>query len=162
MQILMAVLSPVSAIVGVMIGGFITSRIQAQTHARAVADKRLTDRRDACAEFLGAVRTFRRYIMYSDLQFQIVSATAEAKGAVLAEGRAEHDARVDATLSRVMIVAGSDTIVQAAFELAKDLNDFIRLRAEHGRGRIPNSDVARLRAAEQDFAKKVVSELGLT
>ncbi|MFE5285114.1 hypothetical protein ACFRAQ_09110 [Nocardia sp. NPDC056611] len=89
----------------------------------------------------------------------MISETDEAKGTVIAEGRAEYDARLDDAISRVMIVADSDRIVQAALKLAKDLNDLILIRAQRGPGRIPNEDVHRLRAAEQDFANVVRLEL---
>jgi hypothetical protein len=160
-QVFLAVLSPTAAIIGVLIGGLITSRVQTRTHALSIADKRLTERRDACIEFLAAVRTFRRYVMYSELQFEVVGPTADAKGSVSAEGRAEHDARIDEALSRVMVVAGSDVIVTAAMNLARDTNDFVTLRARHGRGKIPNTEVERLRSAEQNFATTVIQYLKL-
>ncbi len=100
MQTFLTTLSPVAAIDGVVIGGLITLRVQTRPHTLSIADKRLTERRDACIEFLAAIRTFRRYVMYSELQFQVVAPTPDALGSVAAEGRAEHDARIDGALSR--------------------------------------------------------------
>ncbi|TCJ96411.1 hypothetical protein [Nocardia alba] len=161
MHVLLAVLGPTAAIVGVLVGGLITSRAHTRAHALSIADKRLTERRDACIDFLAAVRTFRRYVMYSEPQVRGVGPTADEKGSVGVEGRAEHDARIDAALSRVMVVAGSEVIVTAAMKLARDTSDFVTARADQGREKIPDAEVERLRSAEQNFATTVIKYLEL-
>ncbi|TCJ90000.1 hypothetical protein DFR71_6293 [Nocardia alba] len=60
-----------------------------------------------------------------------------------------------------MVVAGSNVVVEAATKLAADTFDFVKLRAQHSRGLIPNADVQRLRQAERDFASLVIAELKL-
>jgi len=119
----------------------------------------ISERRDALVSFLTAVRQFRRFLMYSDLTFEIVPATPESKGTVLVEGRNAFDAAVDEAYTRLMIVAGSEEIIEEAGQLTTRLNDFIRIRAERGKGNVPNLVIREFREAERRFARGARVEL---
>lgn len=161
MQALGAILSPIFALAGVVLGGLITSRIQRKNQETAQRLAVAQERQNACIDFLAAIRQYRRFLMYSDTKIEDVEPTSESKGTIIVEGAAEYVVRVDGALARIQILARSGKIASAAEELSSLLTKFRRLRARHGKGMIPNEEVKKLQDAERDFAALVREELGL-
>ena len=158
-EVLPTILGPVSAIVGVLVGGLISFRTQAHSRQLQSKETLFKERQDACVALLAAGRTFRRYVMYTDVAFEIIPETETSKGAIISGQRAEHDAWIDEALARVMIVVRSDEIVQSARKLTAAVNDLVRERATLGKGAIPNTTVRRLQEMEKKIAETVMREL---
>jgi len=158
-QVLGTVIGAAAASLGAIIGGYITFRAQIQIQKRGHEVEILRDKQQACIEFLTATRAFRRFVMYTTGEFQVVEATESSKGVVILEGRGEYDQRLDEALSRLMIVVHSEPVIKAAIGRASDLNEFIRERATLGRGRVPSSLVHEMRRKERNFASLAIAEI---
>lgn len=159
MQTWTTALGAVAAIVGAVIGGSITAWAQRRIQSRSFDVEVTRDKQAACIEFLTAVRTFRRFAMYTTGTFEVVDANETSKGAVVVEGRTEYDQRLDEALSRLMIVVHSEPLIKAAIGRASDLNEFLRERATLGRGRVSSSRIHELRNKERNFASLAISEI---
>ncbi|MGY1855390.1 hypothetical protein [Modestobacter sp. SYSU DS0290] len=110
-------------------------------------------------QLLAAVRKFRRFAMYADVDFVVVDPTEQSGGTVATTERRQYDASIDEALSKLMIVARSEPIVDAARELVAELNKFMRERATYGLGNVPTETVRRLQTMELDFAAIVMREI---
>ena len=148
-----------TGLVGVVLGGLMTSLTQRRTHDVTIRLELLRSRESACVDLLSAVRRYRRFLMYSDPAIEEIAATSDSKGTVIVAGRIEYDALVDEAYARILIVARSDKIVAAAKELTTHLNEFVRIRARYGKGMIPNEVIRNSREAEESFASLVRTEL---
>lgn len=60
---------------------------------------------------------------------------------------------------RLLVVTESSDILRAADSLTDRLNDFVRERAEYGRGNIPDESVGGFLDAERDFAERAKAGL---
>lgn len=149
MNSLTVYISPIAALIGVLIGGIITTRTQTRIHRQTVALQTLSEKQDALVEFLAAIRDFRRYAMYAPVDFDEVRRTETSKGAVTFEGRAEYDSRMDAAAARLMIVVHSSALNALASEMRSALNSYLRTRAQLGRGNVPNEVIKQLQLNEQ-------------
>lgn len=155
-----AYISPAAALLGVLLGGLLTTRTQATIHRQTIAAQTLKQKQDAAVEFLAAIRAFRRFAMYSPADFDEVAKTETSKGVVTFEGRAEYDVRMDTAAARLMIVIHSDKMNALASEMRSTLNSFLRSRAQLGKGNVPNEVIRNLQHNEQRFAQLAVLELG--
>ncbi|MEU4711160.1 hypothetical protein AB0G00_32525 [Nocardia salmonicida] len=157
--ILSALASPIAALVGILMGGNIANRNQAVAYRLESTQNYFNARQEACIDLLSAVRRFRRFAMYTDTPLDAFPASESARIVVTFRDRAEHDARIDEALARVLIVARNTEIVRAAWDLIRQVNEFVKLRAEHGKGNIPTAMVRRMRNAENEFGAVVAREL---
>lgn len=149
----------VSGLIGVCLGGLITLKTQRQSHILSLESEERRSRETACVALLAAVRKYRRFLMYSEPTIKEIEASPTSKGTVLVDGRGAYDAEVDEAYCRVLIVARSAAIVDSARLLTSELNDFIRIRAREGVGRVPNEVVRTLREHEESFAELVRKEI---
>ena len=159
MEFILTLVGSVSALVGVALGGILTARAQRRSQESQMSFALRGERRDALVQFLASIRQFRRFLMYSDVEFEIVEPTKFSKGTVLVEGRAKYDAALDEAYTRLLIVVGTSSLIEEASRLTVRINEFIRLRAEHGIGNVPNEIIRDFRAAELEFAETARAEL---
>ncbi len=158
-QTLATIFGALAAIVGAIVGGATTVWAQARIQRRTFEIEVTRDKQAACIEFLTAIRSFRRFVMYTTQAFEVVAPDDKSKGAVVIEGRSAYDQRLDEALSRLMIVVPSEPVIRAAFGRSHDLNEFLRERATAGRGRVPNERIHELLRREREFASLAVSEI---
>jgi hypothetical protein len=158
-DLLPTVLGSASALLGVLLGGILTARAQRRNQDVQNAFALRAERRDALAAFLASVRIYRRYLMYSDLRFEVIPPSEQSKGTVLAEGRDKLDAALDEAFCRLLVVVASAQVIDEANRLTTRLNDFVAIRAQYGRGNIPTEIIRDFRAAEQRFAELARTEV---
>ncbi|WP_157987377.1 hypothetical protein [Jiangella endophytica] len=159
MDLLVAVSGSVFALVGVLLGGLIAARSQRRSQEAQNAFLLRSERRDALVGLLASVRGYRRFLMYADVRFETVPPSDVSKGTVLVEGRQPYDAAMDEAVSRLLIVTGSATVIEEADRLRRRINEFMVIRAEYGRGAIPNEVIREFRDAEHRFAELARAEL---
>jgi hypothetical protein len=158
-QLLEATLTALAAIIGVVVGGVISSRSQRSgidASARIAARR---DKQEACVQYLAAVRRYRRYVMYTDVSMAIVDATTESKGTVIFAGGSDLQAALSDAYARLLILVDSERVHEAARTMASLNNRFVRLRAQVGKGMVPNEILNACRSAETTFADISRSEL---
>jgi hypothetical protein len=158
MQISLTIIGPVFAILGVLVGGAITSRTQRRNQEIVYLTAVERERQDACVQFLTAVRQYRRFLMYSAPTIEEVPPSEASKGTVIVSGGTEYYANLDEAFSRLLIIVRSDVIIAEANVMNTLLNNFVRLCARHGKGMVPNEHVREFRAAERSFASLVRAE----
>lgn len=159
MQMLVTIVGPFFAIVGVLVGGAITFRSQRRNQEIAYLTSMERERQDACVRFLTAVRQYRRFLMYSDPEIEEIPPSDASQGTVIVAGRTEYDASFDEAFSRLLIAARSEIIIEEAEAMGRLLGNFIKARARHGKGMVPNELVKEARIAERSFAALVRTEL---
>lgn len=159
MQLLTAVIAAAAAITGVLAGGAISLRNQRLQHNSTVRTTLYLEKQAACTDYLAASRKFRRYAMYSDIRAEEVHPTEQSKGTIIIEGGAEYQAAIDEAYARIMIVADSDAITEAALSLSRELGVLLRERVRKGKGMISNETVRASREEEMKFATLVRGEL---
>ena len=97
--------------------------------------------------------------MYSDPAIEEIPPSNTSEGTVIISGASEHISKYDEALSRLLIVARSNTIIEEAAAMNVLINNFAKLRARHGKGMVPNEYIKELIDAERSFASLVRSEL---
>lgn len=127
-ELTLAILGPVFALQGVLLGGLLSARAQQRNQEQALSVSIREEWQNALVAFLAAVRKYRRFLMSSDVTMEVVPATPRSKGTVLVAGRLLYDAEVDEAYARLMIVGRSEEIVEEASELTRRLNDFVLRR----------------------------------
>jgi hypothetical protein len=126
--VLATYIGSISALIGVLLGGALTTSTQRRIHKQGVALQTLHAKQEAAVEFLSTIRAFRRFAMYSTAPFDEVEPTESSKGVVSFEGRYDYDIRLDAAYARLMIVVHSDDLNRTAHEMRSALNKFFRER----------------------------------
>ena len=160
MDLLPTLFGSASALLGVLLGGAISSRAQRRSQESQMMFALRGERRDAFASYLASIRQYRRFLMYADLNFEVVPATEKSKGAVLVEGRVKYDAAVDEAYTRLLIVSSSSELIEEARELKSRLDRFVRTRVERGQGNIPDEVISDFKNAELRFADCARAVLG--
>ncbi|WP_436392141.1 hypothetical protein [Amycolatopsis sp. MEPSY49] len=153
MNALSAVLSPLSAVIGVIIGGYITFRSQSRQKNVEFEIAVYHRKQDACIALLQAVRRYRRYAMYNDVPVREVPGNETTKGSWAIEGSEPYIQAYDEAISQLAIVMTSQEVVEAARDAHWKLLKLLRSRARDGFGQIPTEIVHACRAAETEFAE---------
>lgn len=150
---LSALLSPLSAVIGVIIGGYITFRSQARQKNVEFEIAVFHRKQDACIALLQAVRRYRRYAMYNDVPVREVPGNETTKGTWAIEGSEPYIQAYDEAISQLSIVMTSAEVVEVARDAHWKLLKLLRSRARDGFGQIPTEVVHACRAAETKFAE---------
>jgi len=147
------------ALVGALIGGGATYLAQTQGLRHINRREEFKEQRDAAAQFLAAIRDFRRYVMVSYMQLQVISRTSTSRGAVIVPGRQSYDQRLNNAVARLPVATDDPGLLSATEELRVGLNEFVEKRAQYGLGQIPDDIVKELVDSEKAFAALVRDHL---
>src|SRR5215475_5058378 len=108
-------LSPLVALIGVVLGGFLSSQVQTRAWKQEETRRWRDSRMATYGDFVGAVREFRAYVLRPDSRVQVVGLPDGVRIGPLfeGEGTVRYQA-VEATLVRVKMVARDHATVDAA------------------------------------------------
>jgi hypothetical protein len=151
--ILSTVLSPISAVVGVVIGGYITFRSQTRQKNVEFEVAVFQRKQEACIAILTSIRRYRRYVMYNDVPVREVAGNEVTKGSWAIEGSEPYVQAYDEAISQLSIVMASQEVIKSAREAHSKLLRLLRSRAREGFGQIPTEIVHACRDAEKQFAE---------
>jgi hypothetical protein len=158
-QLASALIAATGAILGVIVGGVISLRTQRTSLEMTTRAASHREKLSVCVAYLASIRNYRRYVMYTDVQTKEIEATEGSKGTILIEGSASYEAAANEALVRVLILADSDVISDAALALSRHLGLLLRHRVREGVGQIPDQIVLECRSQEEEFARLVRTEL---
>jgi hypothetical protein len=156
MQLVTAIVTALSTVTGVAVGGMIALRKQRASHHAALRAATLRDRQEACVDFLAVTRRYRRLIIHAKLGGEPVDPSERS---LAVEGPAKSRASMDEAFARLMIVADSDKITNAAQQLATRVAELVRSRVREGMGNIPDDVISACRVEELNFTLLVRDEL---
>jgi hypothetical protein len=155
-------LSPLVALLGVLLGGLLSSRSQTRAWNQEDTRRWRESRMATFGDFVAAVREFRTYALRPDARIRLI---ALPDGKRLAPGF-EGDGttryqEIEATLARVKMVAQDQATIDAALLHLRLARRFAVARAVYGLGKIPEDLDTRLFTTELGFLNTARTELGL-
>jgi hypothetical protein len=119
MQLLTAIVTAMSAIVGVAADALISARSHQRSQEVASQVALHRDKQAACVELPAACRVFRRHVMFSDMRGEAIPPDDDSKGAIAIDDIVEYRPQWTLHSPKVMIVAGSDWITAAGSRALK-------------------------------------------
>ncbi len=154
------VIGSASALGGVVLGSWLSGRIQRQTLDKSRRQEARQAREQAYVDFLAAHRQFRRFLYTEPVSVHLVP-HADGCGTTtpVVEGAAKHWEAVETANARVQIVAGSSAVDAAALAVIRGLYDVARARVNCEPGALPWDVVRSAREAENDFARAAQQDL---
>jgi hypothetical protein len=155
-------LSPLVALLGVLLGGFLSARSQTRTWKLEETRRWRESRLAAHSDFVAAVREFRTYVLRPDVR---IGAVALADGVRIApslegEGTTKYQ-MVEAMLARVKMIVRDQATLDAALLHLRVARRFAAARAVYGLDKIPPDIDVRLFTTEIGFLNAARTELGL-
>ncbi|BCB73696.1 hypothetical protein GCM10022251_79940 [Phytohabitans flavus] len=155
-------LSPLVALIGVMLGGVLSSRVQARAWKQEEMRRWRESRMATYGDFVTAVRSFRTYVLRPDSLIEVIALNDGVRmtPGFEGEGTFQYQA-VEATLARIKMVAQDQATVDTAVRHLRIARRFAVARAVYGLDQIPRDLNDLLFRTELGFVNAARTELGL-
>ena len=148
--------SGLAALVGVALGGWLTSRSQRRLLELEHRREQRRSREEAYVALLAAYRRFRVFVL---TQAEGVDVVGGPPGVPLVRDAGEYSDAVQDATARVQLLSGSADVLSASRALSRAFRDVARARATHPRGAVPDLLIDAARQAELHFAEAARSDL---
>ncbi|TDO32239.1 hypothetical protein C8E87_7695 [Paractinoplanes brasiliensis] len=155
-QVVLAFLSVIGALTGVMMGSLLNARVQRASWAHQENTTSLRDRRATYAAFVAACREWRATVLGPDVQ--IIPASSVSRNAHADGGQPR--VQVVRHRAEIGLIAHTTATVQAAAALMLAVGRLSEARAEHEAGQVPEPFIQACRDAEREFNRVARAELG--
>ena len=159
MTSLALVMGPIAALIGVWIGGVLSSRTQRETWQREQERRERDAIRAACGSYAAAARRFVPYVKDLNMEITIVPHRGPA-GPIHVLQDASFHLEFESASAEVLLVVRTAETVQSARNLRTTLFALAVARANNPDGFIGDQGLAELRAAEAAFVNAARVELG--
>jgi hypothetical protein len=162
MELLVSTLGPFAALVGVWLGGWLTSRSARQAMDAEQRRRSMEDLRRAYSAYLTACRQFADYLKQPANKVEVVRSLDGVLEVPLLspEGAALRQA-VEAASADLLLMARSPTVVEQARVLRIGVIKLAIARAVSPDGIIADRDVTVFRTAEQAYVNAVREDMGM-
>lgn len=150
------------ALLGVVLGSFLTFRAQKSLAIESHRLARTAAREGAYVEFLGSWRQFRRFLLTEELTVTLVPRDDDPQVSVaVIDGAAVRWDAVDRATAQVQILAASRSdILTAAESVRRAINTIAESRAVNAAGAVPAELVKQAKTAEAVFARSANLDIG--
>jgi hypothetical protein len=159
MQDLNAIAGTVGALVGVVVGGWLTARSQRTLLKETQRQSGIQARESAYSDFLVAYRGFRRFRMHEPATVRLVERFGGRKAAPLIDGAGSHWEAVDSARARLELLAGDRISSDTWWAVHRSVMDIARSRGTCGPGEIPDELIHAAAAAETQFIQAARQDL---
>lgn len=163
MTVANSVVAGVVALLGVLLGGFLTVRNQdrlwAREHDRQWRDIRL----EVYEEFVTAYRAVLAYISSPDAELTAAAHPRRPGEEIpyFSEAGRQLRERMDVAITKIRLVARSDETARSAHRVVYALRDLAAARAKHAHDEMPDDLFRTLFAAQQRFLTAARTEVNL-
>jgi hypothetical protein len=155
-----ALLGVVGALVGVLLGGWLSTRGQVRLLKETQHEADRQFRAQAYIDYLTAQRRLRRFLLEEAAEVKLLTHVGRAQGTTpVIENAAAHWEAVERARSSMEIWPGADKIRPSSDAVLLALYDVARARASCPPGRVPMPIVDAARAAEHEFADAARQDL---
>jgi hypothetical protein len=161
MSDLAVMLGPVAALLGVVLGGLLTSRSQMQRWQREEDHKEREAIRTACAGYVAAARRYAGYIKNVNARVTVVPGNTPDDARIHALDDPALLMDLETASASVLLAVRSSTTVTCARDVRRVLADLAVARADRPGTGLPDELLATLRAAEAAFINAARVELGV-
>jgi len=158
-QALSTIAGTVGALVGVILGGWLTARSQRTLLKESQRQSAIQARESAYTEFLVAYRRFRRFLMTEPTGVRLVGRPGGEKAAPLIDGAGGYWESVDSSRARLEILAGDRIPSDTWWNVHHSFMAIARMRATCGPGEVPDELIHAAASAEADFIQAARDEL---
>jgi hypothetical protein len=159
MQAWSTVAGTVGALVGVVLGVWLTARSQRTLLKESQRQSAIQARESAYTDFLVAYRRFRRFLMNETTEVRLVERPGGEKAAPLINGAVDYWESVDSSRARLEILAGDRIPRDTWWNVHRAFMAIARVRAACGPGEIPDELIHAASAAEAEFIQTARDEL---
>lgn len=159
MQDWSVVAGTVGALVGVVLGGWLTARSQRTLLKESHRQSGLQARESAYSEFLVAYRSFRRFLMTESAEVRLVERPGGKKAAPLIDGAGNYWEAVDSARARLELLAGDRIPSDALWDVHRSFMAIARFRATCGPGEVPDELIHAAAVAETQFIQAARDDL---
>jgi len=159
MQDLSAIAGTLGALVGVVLGGWLTARSQRTLLKESQRQSGLQARESAYADFLVAYRRFRRFLMTERAEVRLVERPEGEKAAPLIDGAGNYWEAVDTARARLELLAGDRIPSDTWWKVHRSFMAIARVRATCGPGEVPDELVNAAHTAETQFIQAAREDL---
>jgi hypothetical protein len=159
MQDLSAIAGTVGALVGVVLGGWLTARSQRTLLKESQRQAGLQARESAYSDFLVAYRSFRRFLMSESAEVRLVERPGGEKAAPLIDGAGNHWEAIDTARARLELLAGDRIPSETWWEVHRSFMAIARVRATCGPGEVPDELMHTATTAETQFIQAAREDL---
>ncbi|HEU5472726.1 MAG TPA: hypothetical protein VFV67_18925 [Actinophytocola sp.] len=159
MTSLTLVMGPIAALIGVWIGGVLSSRSQRETWQREQERRERDAIRAAGGGYVAAARRFVSYVKDLNTEITIVPHLGSAGPIHVLQDPTFH-LELESASAEVLLVVRSAETVQSARNLRTTLFALAVARANNPDGVVGDKGLAGLRAAEAAFVNAARAELG--
>jgi hypothetical protein len=159
MSTVVLVLSPIVALLGVLLGGVLSSRTQRETWSRDQERREREAIRSACAGYVAAARRFMSYVRDRNTKITVVSDPERGGDKTHVLKDLSYHLEVENASAELLLVVRTVETVQHARKLRRSLSKLALARAERPGSALPD-ELAEVRAAEMGFINAARAELG--
>jgi hypothetical protein len=159
MQDLSAIAGTAGALVGVVLGGWLTARSQRTLLKESQRQSGIQARESAYSDFLVAYRRFRRFLMTEPAEVRLVERPEGRKAAPLIDGAGNHWEAVDSARARLELLAGDRIPGDTWRKVTRSVMDIARARATCGPGEVPDELIHAAATAEAQFIQAAREDL---
>jgi hypothetical protein len=158
MQDLSAVAGTVGALVGVVLGGWLTARSQRNLLKESQRQTGIQTRESVYSDYLVAYRRFRRFLMTEPTEVRLVERSGEQKTALI-DGAGNYWEAVDNARARLELLVGDRIPSEAWRKVHGSFMAIARARATCGPGEVPDDLVHAAHTAETRFLQAARDDL---
>jgi hypothetical protein len=156
-----ALIGVLGALAGTYLGAWVTGRSQRNSLDMAFVRERLRQREAAYVDFLAAIRQFRRFLLTSGNQIQLLFwLPGSAPGIPRIEGDDKYWEALETAVARLRISIDDRTVQDAADNSVHYLYELARAMAKQGPDTIPEEALAAARKADREFEDSARAHLG--
>jgi hypothetical protein len=160
MTSLLLLLGPIAALLGVLLGGLLTSRNQRQIWQREQQQAEREAVRNACSEYVSATRRFASYIKDINTTVTTVPGLAADEDPIHVVDDPSFHFDLERASAAVLLAVRTSETVERARDLRRALADLAVARAAHPQAALPSERLTVLRATEAAFINAARAELG--
>jgi hypothetical protein len=152
-DIVAAAISAIGALIGVLVGAWLTG-ITLRSERRSAEDLRLRqDRQSAYLDLLSASRQMRRHLQSEEVSVRLVPRGDGSAATPVLQGGNSVWQPIEAALAHVELSTSDPAVTNAARALRRSRYDLIRARATHPAGGIPQRVIDDCKTAEDEFSR---------
>jgi hypothetical protein len=159
MQDFSAIAGTLGALVGVILGGWLTARSQRTMLKESQRQSGVQARESAYSEYVVAYRRFRRFLMTEPTHVQLVKRPQGEKAAPLIDGAVSYWEAVDGARAKLELLAGDRIPSDIWWNVHRCFMAIARVRATCGPGEVPDELVHAANTSETAFIRAAREEL---
>jgi hypothetical protein len=160
MSSVVLVLGPFVALLGVLLGGVLSSRTQRETWRREQDRREREAIRSACAGYVAATRRFISYVRDRNTKIAVVSDPERGGGRTHVLEDLSYHLEVENASAELLLVVRTVETVRHARNLRRTLSQLALARAERPGSALPE-ELSATRTAEIAFINAARAELGV-